>query len=244
MFKLSLGINIDHVATLRNAREGKDPSPVHAAILAEYAGADSITMHLREDRRHIHENDLFLIKKVIHSKINLEMAPTENMFSIAHNLLPNSCCLVPENREEITTESGLDIIKQKKNLHHLVVKLKKIGITVSVFIDPIEKQILAASEISADCVEINTGKYSNQNNLINKRMELKKIENCAKYSDNLGLKVHAGHGLNIFNIYEIAKIKEIQEINIGHSIISRSIMLGMVKAIQEIKHTIYMARNT
>lgn len=244
MSKLSLGINIDHVATLRNARGGRDPSPVHVAIIAESAGADGITMHLREDRRHIHDNDLFLIKKIIHSKINLEMSPTENMFNIARKLLPNSCCLVPENRAEITTESGLDIVKQKKNLHDLILKLKNIGIKVSVFVDPIEEQILAASKISADCIEINTGKYANQNSSINKQIELKKIQDCSKYCDNLGLQVHAGHGLNIFNVHDIAKIEKIKEINIGHSIISRSIILGMFKAIQEIKNIIHMARNT
>uniref|UniRef100_A0A1A9UK72 RNA polymerase sigma-70 domain-containing protein n=1 Tax=Glossina austeni TaxID=7395 RepID=A0A1A9UK72_GLOAU len=158
MCRLFLGVNIDHVATLRNARGGEDPNPVHVAVIAESAGADGITVHLREDRRHIRENDLFLMKKIIYSKINLEMAPTENMFNIARNLLPHSCCLVPENREEITTENGLNVIEKKQNLHKLILKLKNIGIKVSIFLDPIEAQILAASEISADCIEINTAK--------------------------------------------------------------------------------------
>ncbi|MDQ1237737.1 MAG: pyridoxine 5'-phosphate synthase [Wigglesworthia glossinidia] len=243
MSELLLGINIDHVATLRNARGGNYPNPAHIAIIAESAGANGITMHLREDRRHIREKDLILIKQIVHSKINLEISPTKNMLDITSNTLPHSCCLVPENRQEITTESGLDIIKQKKSLRDLVLKLKKIGIEVSVFIDPIEEQVLAASKIHANCIEINTGNYSNQNDLTNKKIELKKIKNCSEYAIDLGLKVHAGHGLHIFNVYDIAKIKEITEINIGHSIISRSIILGIFKAIQEIKHVIYMARD-
>uniref|UniRef100_A0A1B0C1R4 Tr-type G domain-containing protein n=1 Tax=Glossina palpalis gambiensis TaxID=67801 RepID=A0A1B0C1R4_9MUSC len=181
-------INIDHVATLRNARGGNYPNPAHIAIIAESAGANGITMHLREDRRHIREKDLILIKQIVHSKINLEISPTKNMLDITSNTLPHSCCLVPENRQEITTESGLDIIKQKKSLRDLVLKLKKIGIEVSVFIDPIEEQVLAASKIHANCIEINTGNYSNQNDLTNKKIELKKIKNCSEYAIDLGLK--------------------------------------------------------
>ncbi|BAC24343.1 pdxJ [Wigglesworthia glossinidia endosymbiont of Glossina brevipalpis] len=238
MSKLLLGVNVDHVASLRNVRGGKFPDPVQLAILAEIAGADSITTHLREDNRHINEKDVICIKKSIQSRLNLEISTKKEMINKAINILPYSCCLVPENRQEITTESGIDVIKNKKYLKKVICKLKSLGIKVSLFVDPIKNQILSSSEINADCIEINTGKYSEQDKKENKE-EINLIKLCAKYANKLGLEVHAGHGLNYFNVRSIVNIKEIKELNIGHSIISRSLIVGMQNAVKEMKDIIY-----
>ncbi|CAL1329455.1 pyridoxine 5'-phosphate synthase [Candidatus Providencia siddallii] len=242
MNKILLGINIDHIATLRNVRGTNYPDPIQAAFIAEEAGADGITVHLREDRRHITNRDLKYLSKTISTKINLEMAVTDEMINIACSIKPTFCCLVPEKREEITTEGGLPVTKQKKIIFKAIQKLKNEGILVSLFIDPDYEQINAAKEIGASFVEIHTGIFANSKTIQEQKLQLHRIHKTAKYASNKGLKVNAGHGLTYHNTYEIARLQEIYELNIGHSIISRAIFTGLSKAILDMKKILTEAR--
>jgi len=233
-----LGVNIDHIATLRQARGTRYPDPVAAAHIVEQAGADSITIHLREDRRHIQERDVRLLKETLVTPMNLEMALTEEMMSIAESIGPKYCCLVPEKREELTTEGGLDVCSQLHKVTESCARLKEAGIRASLFIDADEKQINAAAESSVPCIEIHTGHYADAVDDNKKVLELNKIMKSVEYARNVGLKVHAGHGLNYINVMDIAAIPEILELNIGHSIISRAVLSGLPEAVREMKRLI------
>ena len=239
MKPLKLGVNIDHVATLRQARAGHEPSILEAAQLAIDSGADSITVHLREDRRHIQDKDVEDLRNELNLKLNLEMAATNEMLRKAEKIKPDYCCIVPEKREELTTEGGLDVIGAIDHLKQFCDSLKRCNIQVSLFIDPDLAQITAANEIGADAIEIHTGQYANTNN---PQTEIQKIIDSARFANDIGLKVHAGHGLTKDNVGVIAAIPEIIELNIGHSIISRSIFVGLAEAIQEIKSSIQESR--
>lgn len=240
MRKIRLGVNIDHVATIRNARGGAHPSPVKAAILAQKYKADGITIHLREDRRHIRDEDLIEIKKAIKLPINLEMAATEEMLAIALKTKPNAVCIVPEKRQEVTTEGGLDVVKNKKNLSEIIKKLRAKKIRVSLFIDADEKQIKTSKEIGANIIEIHTGEYCHlfESDKKAAQKEFLKIKKCAKLADELALEVHAGHGLNYDSAKIISKIEEIKELNIGHFIIGESIFDGFEKVITKMRKAI------
>jgi pyridoxine 5-phosphate synthase len=235
--KIRLGVNIDHVATIRNARGGIHPSPVSAAILAEKSGADGITIHLREDRRHIRDEDLKLLKKAIKLPINLEMAATQEMLEIALKTKPNAVCIVPEKRQEVTTEGGLDVIKNSKVLAKMVKKLHSKKIRVSLFIDADEKQIHQAKKIGADIVELHTGEFCHQKNQ-KQKVEFIRIEKAAKLVESLRLECHAGHGLNYETAKMIAKIPEIVELNIGHFLIGEAVFEGLEKVIKKMKKVI------
>ncbi len=233
-----LGVNIDHVATLRQARLTRYPDPVQAALIAEQAGADSITVHLREDRRHVQERDIYILKEVMTTPMNLEMAVTDNMLSIAEKIKPDYCCLVPEKREELTTEGGLDIVGQKKRIAEACQRLKTIGTRVSLFIDADKEQIKAANEIGAPAIEIHTGHYSDAVDFKIKKMQLKKIIASVEQGIDIGLQVNAGHGLHYHNVQSIASIPGIDELNIGHSIIARAVFSGLYEAVREMKRLI------
>ena len=234
-----LGVNIDHVATIRNARGENYPNPVRAALIAENNGADSITIHLREDRRHIRDRDLKNIKKKIKIPLNLEMAPTKEMLDIAIKHRPNFVCIVPEKRNEITTEGGLNIKKNLKFLKKLIEKLKKNKIRVSLFIEPKIFDIMLSKKLGANCVELHTGKFCYLFNKNKKtKSALSNLKKSAYYAKKLGLKVHAGHGLTYQSAYQIAKIKNISEFNIGHFIISESLFTGIKNSIKKFKKII------
>ena len=233
-----LGVNIDHVATLRQARLTRYPDPVQAALIAEQAGADSITVHLREDRRHVQERDIYILKEVMTTPMNLEMAVTDNMLSIAEKIKPDYCCLVPEKREELTTEGGLDIVGQKKRIAEACRRLKTIGTRVSLFIDADKEQIKAANEIGAPAIEIHTGHYSDAVDFKIKKIQLKKIIASVEQGIDIGLQVNAGHGLHYHNVQSIASIPGIDELNIGHSIIARAVFSGLYEAVREMKRLI------
>ncbi len=233
---MRLGVNIDHVATVRNARRTFEPDPLYAAIIAQMAGADQITLHVREDRRHVNENDLRRIIENVHIPVNLEMAPTEEMREIALTHRPNRVTLVPERREEITTEGGLDVISHKGNLEEFIKPLKDAGIEVSMFIDPDIGQIEASADIGADAVELHTGPYAEAWNAFDwKRVEgeLAKLRLAARFGRSLGLRVYAGHGLTYHNVKPITQIEEIEELNIGHSIVANAVLLGFERAVKE-----------
>ena len=234
-----LGVNIDHVATVRNARGEIYPNPVKAALLAQKFGADSITIHLREDRRHIRDEDLRNLKKKIKIPINLEMSPTEEMLRIAIKFKPNYVCIVPEKRSELTTEGGLNVKKKKKILHKLIKILKRNNIRVSLFIEPNISDVELSYILGADCVELHTGHFCN---LFNRRKKISnsysKLKNSSIYAKNKGLEVHAGHGLTYKSAYKISKINDISEFNIGHFIISESIFDGLKKVIIKFKKII------
>ena len=236
MKRIRLGVNIDHVATVRNARGETYPSPLRAAVLAQKNGADSVTIHLREDRRHINENDLKLIKKNLKIPLNLEIAATKEMLKIALKSKPPFICIVPEKRKEITTEGGLNLSHNKNFLKTLINKLKNNKIRVSLFIEPSLKDIYEAKKLNADCVEIHTGKLCN---LINKNKiyinELNKIKKIVKIGNNLGLEIHAGHGLTYVSAKILSKIKDISEFNIGHFLIGESIFASMSVVIKSFK---------
>jgi pyridoxine 5-phosphate synthase len=239
MKKINLGVNIDHVATIRNARGEKYPEPYKAAHLAQKSGADSITIHLREDRRHIIDNDLKDIKKKIKIPINLEMAATNEMLKIALNYKPDYVCIVPEKRKEITTEGGLNLRKKKTYLKKIINLIKKKNIRVSLFIDANISDIILAKKLGANCVELHTGTFCNLfNNKKNTKLILKKIKKAAFLAKKIGLEVHAGHGLTYNSVKPICKIEEISELNIGHSIISESIFIGLDKSIKKFKQLI------
>ena len=230
---LRLGVNIDHIATIREARKTQFPDPVQAAVLVELAGADSITVHLRQDRRHINERDVELLKNTLNIKLNVEIALTKEIIDFIVKVKPFSCCLVPERAEEITTEGGLDIIKFAEPAKQAVRTLKKAGIYAAVFIEPDESMIKYAPQCEAGVVELNTGKYADATNPSEISDELLRIKNAAKLAKSLNLEVHAGHGLHYNNVIPIARIPEIEELNIGHSIISRAMFVGLEKAIRE-----------
>ncbi len=228
-----LGVNIDHVATIRQARGGTEPDPVAAAAIAELAGADGITIHLREDRRHIQDRDLKLLRETVQTKVNLEMAATEEMIGIALAVKPGQCTLVPEKRQELTTEGGLDVRLHAQALEKAVARLQDGGIPVSLFIDPDPDQIKAAVKVGADYVEIHTGSFAEAVDWKSEEQELIKIENAVKLASKLGLGVNAGHGLNYTNIKKVAALGGIEEFNIGHSIISRAVLVGLDRAVRD-----------
>ena len=236
MRRIRLGVNIDHVATVRNARRTFEPDPVHAAVIADLAGADQITLHVREDRRHVNERDLKLIKELIHSRVNLEMAATDDMVELALKVKPHQVTLVPEKREEITTEGGLDVISQKERIREVCERLKENGITVNIFIDPEVEQIEAAAEIGADAVELHTGAYAErfaENDEEKVEEEIERLKRAARRAKELGLKVYAGHGLTYKNVKRITEIPEIEELNIGHSIVANAVLLGLKEAVEK-----------
>jgi pyridoxine 5-phosphate synthase len=228
-----LGVNIDHVATVRQARGVSYPDPVTAVGIVELAGADGIVCHLREDRRHIQDRDLRILREVIQTRLNLEMAATEEMVSIALATKPNIVTLVPERREELTTEGGLDAVKSFKSLKKAIQRLQKGGVPVSLFIDPSKEQIKASEGVGANAIEIHTGRYCDARTLSEEDEELKKILDAIREASHRNLRIAAGHGLNYVNVRRIAEIKEIEELNIGHSIIARAVLVGLDRAIRE-----------
>jgi pyridoxine 5-phosphate synthase len=230
-----LSVNIDHIATIRQARRGSEPDPVAAAVLAELAGAEGIIAHLREDRRHVQDRDLRLLRETVQTKLNLEMAATREMQRIALEVKPEITTLVPEKREELTTEGGLEVALRTDFMRSYISRLQQGGIVVSLFIDPDDKQIAAAKKTGADWVEIHTGAYANAKTDRDRGREFEKITDAAKLAGSLGLRVGAGHGLNYVNVRKIARIPEVEELNIGHSIISRAALVGMERAVREMK---------
>lgn len=238
---IHLGVNIDHVATLRQVRGTNYPRPHEAAVLAEKSGADSITVHLREDRRHIQDLDLVEISKVMTTHMNLEMAVTDEMLDIAEQLRPSDVCLVPEKREELTTEGGLDVESQVDKIGRACKRLAAAGIRASLFIDPDLKQLDAAIAVGAPVVELHTGSYADSEGE-ECEAELKRIEEAARYGDSLGLVINAGHGLHYGNVKPIARIEQIVELNIGHAIIARAVFDGLGIAVSEMKRLMQEAR--
>lgn len=235
---MKLGVNIDHVATLRNARGGVEPCVLDAAIIAQRAGASAITIHLREDRRHIKDSDLDEIKQNIQTHINLEMAATDEMQKIALKKLPYSCCIVPEKRQEITTEGGLDVHSQEEHIKNFIKPLKEAGIIISLFVDADEKQVFASHKTGAEFIELHTGAFSNAWGTDREDEEFEKLKTASALAQNLGLKVNAGHGLNYENVEAMHKIEGLVELNIGHSIISRAVFVGLERAIEEMQDLI------
>ncbi len=242
MSTILLGVNIDHIATLRNARGTQYPDPVHAAELAERAGADGITIHLREDRRHIVDRDVRLLRETIQTRMNLEMAVTEEMIEIAIATKPEFVCLVPEKREELTTEGGLDVKGQLDKIKAATEKLTEAGIKVSLFIDADREQIDAAKSCHAPFIELHTGHYADAKTEQEQQDELRKIADAARYADGLGITVNAGHGLTYHNVGSIAALPELYELNIGHSIIGRAAFDGLTKAVADMKTAMNEAR--
>jgi pyridoxine 5-phosphate synthase len=238
-----LGVNIDHIATLRQARGTRYPDPVQAAIESEQAGADSITLHLREDRRHIQERDVLLLKDILQTRMNLEMAVTDGMLAFAERLQPQDCCLVPERREELTTEGGLDVAGQLPRIREACVRLQAAGIRVSLFIDAEPGQIDAAAESGAPCIEIHTGHFADAADAGEQAEELARIVEAVRQGSAAGLTVHAGHGLNYHNVRKIAGIAEIRELNIGHAIIARAVFCGLANAVADMKRLMREARS-
>jgi pyridoxine 5-phosphate synthase len=239
---IRLGVNIDHVATVRQARGIDVPDPVEAALLAEKGGADGITVHLREDRRHIQQRDVELLRAKINTKLNLEMAATPEMVRLAGQLKPDAACFVPERRQELTTEGGLDVSSQISKIRGAVEILQARGIKVSLFVDPDENQIHASREAGARAVEIHTGAYANATG--DRSKEIRAVAAVVTLARRLGLEVHAGHGLNYDNVIPVAQIPEIVELNIGHSIVARAIMVGMERAVREMKELLNRARDS
>lgn len=237
-----LGVNIDHVATLRKARLTRYPDPVEAVYAAENGGADGITVHLREDRRHIEERDIDLIKAVLLTRLNLEMAVTDTMVAYAEKVMPEHCCFVPEKREELTTEGGLDVLSQEGKVRDATLHLKRLDIEVSLFIDPDIKQIEAAVRCETPAIEIHTGAYADAKTENERKKELQRIIHAAQFAHQAGLMVNAGHGLNYQNVQSIACIPEINELNIGHGIIARAIFMGLLPAVREMKRLMIEAR--
>lgn len=232
-----LCVNVDHVATIRQARKGIDPDPVMAATLAILGGADGITIHLREDRRHIQDRDLKMLREFVPVELNLEMAATKEMISIAARIKPDLVTLVPEKRQELTTEGGLHVGSQKKNILEAIKKIKGAGIPVSLFINPDSGDIAMSKEVGSDMVEIHTGMYANAKGK-NKESELARVINSVKQALDIELKVNAGHGLNYFNVSKVASIHGLRGLYIGHSIVSRAVLIGMEKAVREMKKLI------
>ena len=233
-----LGVNIDHVATLRNARGGTEPSVIEAARIAEKNGATSITTHLREDRRHIKDEDVYTLTKTLTTKLNLEMAMAEDIQKIALEIKPHSICLVPEKRQEITTEGGLDVAGQLDKVTEFIKPLLDTGINVSLFIDPDFEQVKASAQTGAQFIEMHTGTYSETFGTDNEETEFLKLKNAAKLAQSLGLTVNAGHGLNYENVHRMHEIEGLYELNIGHSIISRAVFTGLPEAVSKMKELI------
>ncbi|NIQ95678.1 MAG: pyridoxine 5'-phosphate synthase [Desulfuromonadales bacterium] len=228
-----LGVNVDHVATVRQARGGNEPDPVTAAALAELAGAEGITVHLREDRRHIQDRDVELLRKTVKTSLNLEMAATDEMVGIALKILPDMVTLVPEKREELTTEGGLDVRMQRHQLQRQVELLRQGGIKVSLFVDPDVEQIKTSHRLGADYIEIHTGAYCEAGSPREVKEELRKIDLAIRAGRKLGLGVNAGHGLNYINVRDVVRLGGVEEFNIGHSIVSRAVLVGMERAVRE-----------
>ena len=239
---ITLGVNIDHVATLRQARGTRYPDPIYAAQIAEQSGADSITLHLREDRRHIQERDVLLLKQVVQTKINLEIAVIEEMLSLAEKVKPEDVCLVPEKREELTTEGGLDVVGQLASVKSACERLAAIGTRVSPFIDASNEQIDAVIECGAPCIEIHTGHYADAQNEDEQQKLLEEINQAVSYAHSKGLQVNAGHGLNIHNVGPIAANPLISELNIGHAIIADAVFNGLANSVREMKRLMIEAR--
>ncbi len=232
---LSLGVNIDHIATIRQARRTVEPDPVAAAVIAELAGADGITVHLREDRRHIQDRDVRLLRQTVRTHLNLEMAATEEMVAIALEIRPDYVTLVPERREEITTEGGLDVAGQMDRLGKVVSQLQGSGIPVSLFVDPDPTQIAAAAQVGSRWVELHTGRYAQASSPQEQEAELDHLKRACSQAIDLGLRVNAGHGLTYWNVGPVARIPGIEELNIGHSIISRAVLVGLDRAVREMR---------
>ena len=237
-----LGVNIDHIATLRQARGTRYPDPIQAAIEAEQAGADGITLHLREDRRHIQDRDVEMLSDILQTRMNLEMAVTDEMLGIASRIQPADCCLVPERREELTTEGGLDVLGQKTRMQDACTQLAEAQVRVSLFIDADLTQIDAAAEVGAPVIEIHTGHFADAETPAQAENELAKIVNAVKHGLNLGLQVNAGHGLHYHNVQSIAAIPGIRELNIGHAIIARAVFSGLQPAVCEMKRLMHEAQ--
>ncbi len=238
---IALGVNIDHVATLRQARRIDYPDPIHAALLAEQSGADSITLHLREDRRHIQDRDVTLMRQVLKTRMNLEMAVTAEMIRIAGEVGPHDCCLVPESREEVTTEGGLDVAGQSARIAEACRTLAQSGIRVSLFIDPDTAQVQAAARTGAPVIELHTGTYADARDAA-RALELDRVRAAAALAASLGITVNAGHGLNYHNVQPIAAIPEIVELNIGHAIVARAVFDGLARAVRDMKDLMLGAR--
>ncbi|HHH48994.1 MAG TPA: pyridoxine 5'-phosphate synthase [Gammaproteobacteria bacterium] len=230
-----LGVNIDHVATLRQARGTRYPEPIQAAIAAEQAGADAITLHLREDRRHIQDRDVEMLRDILLTRMNLEMAVTEEMLAIAARIRPQDCCLVPERREELTTEGGLDVAGQEARMRDACARLAEAGVRVSLFIDADAAQVEAAKAVGAPVIEIHTGHFADAENTEQRQRELARVVEATRLGLELGLQVNAGHGLNYQNVQAIAAIPGISELNIGHAIIARAVFTGLEAAVREMK---------
>ncbi|MBU6469857.1 MAG: pyridoxine 5'-phosphate synthase [Gammaproteobacteria bacterium] len=239
---IRLGVNIDHVATLRQARGTRYPDPVEAALLAESAGADSITVHLREDRRHIQERDVQLLRQVLQTRMNLEMAATAEMLAFACATRPEDCCLVPERRRELTTEGGLQLQAQRQTLTPVCAQLAEAGIRVALFIDPQPEQVEVAAQLRVPAVELHTGRYADAPDERAQAQELHRLRAAAQQAARLGIEVHAGHGLNYHNVMPVAAIAEIVELNIGHSIMARALMIGLPEAVRDMQGLMRQAR--
>ena len=239
---IKLGVNIDHVATVRQARLMRYPDLIQAALEAETGGADSITMHLREDRRHVQDADIFAVQEEITTHLNLELAATPEMVEIACRLRPRACCIVPERREELTTEGGLDALSYIETLQPMCRQLSAAGIEVSLFIDPDVPQIEAACEVGAPTIELHTGQYAEADDPVTQTERLTVIREAAAHADKLGLRVNAGHGLHYDNVTGIAEIETIDELNIGHSIVARALFCGIHTAVAEMRALMYEAR--
>lgn len=240
---IRLGVNIDHVATLRQARRALEPDPIHAAVLAMLGGADGITIHLREDRRHINDRDVRLLRQTVTMLLNLELSVAEEIVGIACEVQPNQATLVPERREEITTEGGLDVVLHQRAVARAMERLQKAGIAVALFIDPDLRQVETAKVLGAKAVEIQTARYSEAKTDVDRRGELATLLEATEFARQQGLHVHMGHGLNYENVHAIAQIPGVEELNIGHSIVSRAVLVGMERAVREMKAAIREAKN-
>jgi pyridoxine 5-phosphate synthase len=232
---MKLGVNIDHIASIREIRKGLEPEPVYAAFICEAAGADSIVVHLREDRRHIKDRDLYLLKEIIKTKLNLEMSTASEIVNIACKVRPQQATLVPERRKEITTEGGLDVAGNMKKVAGAINKLKKHNIAVSLFIDPIKSQIDASAKLGVEMIELHTGRYADAKTESSKRLRLTELERAARYGYQKGLIVNAGHGLDYYNVKSVARIPHIEELNIGYSVVCRAALVGLDRAVREMK---------
>ncbi len=239
---IRLGVNVDHVATLRQARGVRYPDVVDAARLAERGGADGITVHLREDRRHIQDADVEHLRQALHTPLNLEMAASEEMIGIACRVRPHDCCLVPERRQELTTEGGLDVLAHRRAVGEATERLRAAGISVSLFIDPVPAQIAAAAQVGAEAIEIHTGRYADAADDAARGAELERIRRGAAQAAGLGLIVNAGHGLTVENVAPIAAVPELVALNIGHSVVARAIFIGLEAAVRELKAAMQAAR--
>lgn len=238
---IRLGVNIDHIATLREARKAREPDPVWAAGIATLAGADGITVHLRSDRRHIKERDLRILRETVTTHLNLEMAITKEMIKIAKEIKPEAVCLVPERPEEITTEGGLNVVAMQKKVKEAIPPIKSAGIQVTIFVEPDKRQIEYCAKVGSFAIEINTKAYSEARNHLEIEREIKRIKEAINLARRLNLEVHAGHGLNYYNVKEILKIPEIVELNIGYSIISRAVFVGLDRAVREMAEIVHGA---